>query len=87
MPTNPDGPEAPYRSAGYSTEIHPEQVERIEAQLAQLPDDNPVKVALGIMLGVDLLTDLNYCTRCGAIVHDDVAHGTWHDWLDSKGGS
>lgn len=87
MPINPDGPEQPYRSAGYSTEIHPEQQQQLEEQLDRLADTDPVKVALGILLGLELLTDLEYCTRCGAIVHDKAAHGFWHDYLDSRAGA
>lgn len=24
------------------------------------------------------------CDRCGALVHDDLLHGTWHDQIESR---
>lgn len=26
----------------------------------------------------------NVCELCGAIVHDDLLHGTWHDRMDAS---
>ncbi|OCB43672.1 hypothetical protein A5721_23900 [Mycobacterium vulneris] len=74
------------RTAGYAVTIHPDQIEALEAQLERLPADNPVRVALGIVLGLDLLVDLPVCGTCGAVVHDDLLHGTWHDQLDARTG-
>lgn len=81
---NPDGPQKPYITASYLAEIHPEQHEALEEVLARLGDHDPVKVSLGMLLGADFYVDFDVCTRCGAIVHDQLAHGTWHDWLDSR---
>lgn len=67
------------RTAGYAAAIHPDQVAALEAQIARLSADNPVRVALGIVLGLDLIVDLPVCDVCGAVVHDDLLHGTWHD--------
>lgn len=74
------------RTAGYAVTIHPDQLEDLEAQLERLPDDDPVRVALGILLGLDLSVTLDVCGTCGAVVHDDLLHGTWHDQLDARAG-
>lgn len=29
-----------------------------------------------------MLVELEVCDRCGAIVHDDLLHGTWHDQIE-----
>jgi len=67
------------RTAGYLVEIHPDQAEKIAGQLDRLPDDNPVKISLGIILGVSQYVELQVCDTCGAVVHDDTQHSTWHD--------
>jgi hypothetical protein len=74
------------RSASYAVTIHPDQLDALESQLERLPADDPVKVALGILLGLDLSVTLNVCGTCGAVVHDDLLHGTWHDQLDARTG-
>jgi hypothetical protein len=30
-----------------------------------------------------LLVTFMVCELCGAIVHDDLLHGTWHDRMDA----
>jgi hypothetical protein len=67
-----------FGTAGYLAEIHPQQVEQIEEQLEQLNDSNPVKVSLGIVLGMSMYVDVAFCRECGAIVHDKDQHLRWH---------
>ncbi|AMQ66976.1 MULTISPECIES: hypothetical protein [Mycolicibacterium] len=81
--SGPDSPATGYTTAGYMAEIHPTQARQIESQLARLDDGNPVKVALGIVLGLELHVTLDVCQRCGAVVHDKVDHGFWHDQVGS----
>lgn len=84
----PDQPVEPmWRTAGYLAELHPDQSAQLEQVLIPLADDNPVKVSLGMLLGAQFYIGIEYCTRCGAAVHDKLAHGFWHDQLGDPLGS
>lgn len=67
------------RTAGYAATIHPDQLEQIEAQIRQGAHRAGHRHRPRAVGGAQLPV----CTVCGAVVHDDLLHGTWHDRMDA----